>query len=53
MRINGIVFHVDKKQNVYFKLDEENDRQTITAKCLQINIENAEENSSKINLKLE
>ena len=42
--MNFIVYHVDTKQNIYFKLDEDGDKQTITAKCLRRNIENPEEN---------
>lgn len=44
--MNCIVYHVDKKQNIYFKLDEDEDKQTITVKCLRINVEEPEENCS-------
>jgi hypothetical protein len=45
-RITGTIYHVDKKHNVYLKLEDENEKlQMLTAKCLRINIDNVEENS--------
>ncbi|KAI3418862.1 hypothetical protein GPALN_007962 [Globodera pallida] len=49
-RINGRVFHVDKQQNVFFKLDDDNEKHLLTAKALRIHIDNAEENLSRFSI---
>nr|CAD2182619.1 unnamed protein product [Meloidogyne enterolobii] len=46
----GIVYYIDKMQNLYFNLVEDDDaiQNLITAKCLRINIENFEDDKYKI-----